>query len=64
MSKIFLIDDFQNKIKTLNRSNKTIGLCHGVFDLLHLGHFRHFQEAKKNADIFLVLVYVKHFLPV
>ena len=56
MSKIFLIDDFQHKIKNLNRSNKKIGLCHGVFDLLHLGHFRHFQEAKKKVDILIVSV--------
>ncbi len=56
MKKIFLIDDFQPKIKNLNKLNKTIGLCHGVFDLLHLGHFRHFQEAKKKVDILIVSV--------
>ena len=22
------------------------GLCHGVFDLIHIGHIKHFLEAK------------------
>lgn len=28
--------------------------CHGVFDLLHLGHIRHFTEAKTFGDILVV----------
>ncbi len=56
MKNIFLIDDFHSKIKNLSKSNKTVGLCHGVFDLLHLGHFRHFEEAKKKVDILIVSV--------
>ncbi|MGD2169790.1 MAG: PfkB family carbohydrate kinase [Chlamydiota bacterium] len=30
--------------------------CHGVFDLLHPGHIRHFQEAKKQGDKLVVTV--------
>jgi len=30
---------------------KKIGLCHGVFDILHDGHIEHFKEAKKNVVI-------------
>ena len=29
-------------------------LCHGVFDLLHPGHIRHFEEARKLGDILVV----------
>ncbi len=36
--------------------NKIIGLCHGVFDILHFGHIEHFKEAKKNCDILIVSV--------
>ncbi len=30
--------------------------CHGVFDLLHPGHIRHLQEAKKQGDKLIVTV--------
>lgn len=33
---------------------KTIVQCHGVFDLLHPGHIRHFAEAKRLGDILVV----------
>lgn len=29
---------------------------HGVFDLLHIGHIKHFQAAKKQGDILIVTV--------
>ena len=29
---------------------KTIGLCHGVFDLLHPGHLKHLVKAKELVD--------------
>ena len=31
-------------------------MCHGVFDLVHIGHIEHFQEAKNYADILIVSV--------
>jgi len=30
--------------------------CHGVFDLLHPGHIRHFQEARQLGDLLVVSV--------
>ena len=35
---------------------KKIVLCHGVFDLLHVGHINYFQSAKKLGDILVVSV--------
>lgn len=35
---------------------KRIVLAHGCFDLLHLGHIRHLQEARKQGDYLLVSV--------
>ena len=40
----------------LKLKRKKIVLCHGVFDLLHLGHINYFQEAKNNGDILVVSV--------
>lgn len=34
----------------------TIVQCHGCFDLLHIGHIRHFQAAKAAGDYLIVTV--------
>ena len=36
--------------------NKKIILCHGVFDILHLGHINYFKSAKKFGDVLVVSV--------
>ncbi|MDD5680732.1 MAG: PfkB family carbohydrate kinase [Candidatus Omnitrophica bacterium] len=53
-----------NKVKPINtlagilenfrKKGKSIVQCHGVFDLIHLGHIRHFNLAKKEGDILVV----------
>ncbi|GAB4020358.1 MAG: hypothetical protein Fur0010_22880 [Bdellovibrio sp.] len=35
-------------------SNLKIGLCHGVFDIIHAGHIKHFEEAKNLCDLLIV----------
>lgn len=59
--KILHIDNLIKKIENFHK-NKKIGLCHGVFDLLHLGHIKHFEEAKKNSDILVVSVTEDNFV--
>ena len=39
-----------------NGSGKSVVQCHGCFDLLHIGHIRHFTEAKSKGDILVVTV--------
>jgi rfaE bifunctional protein kinase chain/domain/rfaE bifunctional protein nucleotidyltransferase chain/domain len=36
--------------------NKKIVLCHGVFDLLHVGHINYFKSAKKNGEVLVVSI--------
>ena len=31
-------------------------LCHGVFDLLHIGHIKHLSKAKDLGDILVVSI--------
>lgn len=50
------MQDLLAKIKVLRDSGKRIGLCHGVFDLIHSGHVAHFQEAKSQVDFLIVSV--------
>jgi rfaE bifunctional protein kinase chain/domain/rfaE bifunctional protein nucleotidyltransferase chain/domain len=40
----------------LVRRGRTVVHCHGVFDLLHIGHIRHLQAAKKSGEILIVTV--------
>tara|TARA_A100001015_G_C15043758_1_gene741792 strand:- start:191 stop:1702 length:1512 start_codon:yes stop_codon:yes gene_type:complete len=40
----------------LKRNKKKVVLCHGTFDLLHLGHINHLSEAKSFGDILVVSV--------
>lgn len=35
---------------------RTVGLCHGGFDLLHPGHIIHFESAKRMGDALMVSV--------
>ena len=54
----------KNKVKTpealvrtigiLKKKGKKVVLCHGVFDIVHVGHIRHFGLAKKEGDILVV----------
>ena len=54
MKKIFTINNLIKKIQKEKRKNKKVVHCHGVFDLLHIGHVKHFKEAKKNGDFLIV----------
>ena len=59
----FLNNENLNKIIfSLKKKKKYIGLCHGVFDLLHLGHINHFKEAKENCDVLIVSVTADKFV--
>jgi len=53
------IDELARYIRNLhfvNGRKKKVVLCHGVFDLLHIGHIRHFRQAKEMGDILVVVV--------
>jgi len=41
-------------LETIN--TPAVGLCHGVFDILHYGHVRHLQWAKAQCDVLVVSV--------
>ena len=44
------LDELATIVSRLKKQNKKIVLSHGVFDLLHIGHIRHFKSAKKLGD--------------
>lgn len=43
-------------------SGKKIVLCHGTFDLMHTGHIRYLQRARKEGDYLIVTVTADEFV--
>lgn len=54
MDKIKTIDELKEITIQNKRKNKKVVLCHGCFDLFHIGHLRHLKAAKKLGDILVV----------
>ena len=46
IKKIYSLDSLNEISKNKKNKKNKIILCHGTFDLLHAGHFRHFQDSK------------------
>jgi rfaE bifunctional protein nucleotidyltransferase chain/domain len=40
--------------------DKRIVLCHGAFDLVHIGHILHFEEAREQGDLLVVTLTADH----
>jgi len=55
-SKIKVVDELARTLEALRKKGKKIVHCHGVFDLLHPGHIKHFEAAKKKGDTLVVTV--------
>lgn len=56
MGKRIDLDPLAVELKKIRDAGRKIVLCHGCFDLMHPGHIKHFQEAKKMGDVLLVTV--------
>ncbi|MDP6708077.1 MAG: PfkB family carbohydrate kinase [Alphaproteobacteria bacterium] len=52
--KIKTIDEIAAIANRLHRGGETVALAHGVFDLLHMGHVRHLETARQEADFLVV----------
>jgi len=52
--KILPLKEIAKRIEEIKIKGKKVVQCHGVFDIVHLGHIRHFNMAKKEGDVLLV----------
>jgi cytidyltransferase-like protein len=55
-AKILSLEDLAQLVGALRTEGKVVVHCHGVFDLMHIGHIRHFELAKKQGDILIVTI--------
>ena len=56
------LESLESILDEARLSGKIIVHCHGVFDLLHVGHIRHLEEAKSLGDILVVTVTPDHYV--
>lgn len=54
--KVKKLEELAEILSSLRAEGKKVVHCHGVFDLLHIGHIRHFEQAKNLGDILVVTV--------
>lgn len=55
-SKYFTLERLAEWIAEQKAQGKKVVHCHGCFDLLHIGHIRHFQRARELGDVLVVTV--------
>lgn len=55
-SKILPLPELAEAVAECRRQGKRVVHCHGVFDLLHIGHIRYFREAAQMGDVLIVTV--------
>ena len=54
--KILEMSELASRIALHKSEGKTIIHCHGCFDLMHPGHIKYFQAAKKMGDVLVVTI--------
>lgn len=53
-TRVVALETLADEIRRLQAAGKKVVHSHGVFDLLHVGHIRHFEQAKSLGDILVV----------
>lgn len=62
MGRIVAFDELAALLATYKLQSKKIVLCHGVFDLLHIGHIRYLSKAKELGDVLVVTLTADRFV--
>ncbi|HYD70484.1 PfkB family carbohydrate kinase [Azospirillum sp.] len=61
-AKITTVADLAGIAAQARAAGKTVVLAHGVFDLLHLGHVRHLEAARREGHVLLVTLTADRFV--
>ncbi len=56
MAKIINFENLKNVLNSSNLKTKKTVIAGGCFDILHIGHIKFLQEAKKMGDILIILL--------
>jgi len=54
--KVLPLSELPSVLQSHRDAQRTIVHCHGVFDLLHIGHIRYLEQARSFGDVLVVTV--------
>jgi rfaE bifunctional protein kinase chain/domain/rfaE bifunctional protein nucleotidyltransferase chain/domain len=54
--KILTLDQLSHRALLARKKGQRIALAHGTFDLLHMGHVRHLEQARALGDLLFVTI--------
>ena len=54
--KVVSLQELAERVAALKAEGKRVAHCHGCFDLVHPGHIKHLQAARRLADALVVTV--------
>lgn len=54
--KVLSLEKLAKVVHQTQGTGLTVAMCHGCFDILHVGHLRHFEATKAMADVLVVTV--------
>jgi rfaE bifunctional protein nucleotidyltransferase chain/domain len=53
-SKVASLDDVRRRVEDARRRGLSVALANGCFDVLHVGHIRYLEGARREADVLVV----------
>lgn len=62
INKIVSLSDLARQLAKIKSAGKIVVHCHGCFDLMHPGHIKYFQAAKKMGDVLVVTISPDRFI--
>jgi len=54
MKKVLFLEELLGEIEKLKEAGKRVVFTNGCFDILHIGHARYLEEARRNGDVLVV----------
>ncbi|PJC68847.1 MAG: cytidyltransferase, partial [Zetaproteobacteria bacterium CG_4_8_14_3_um_filter_59_5] len=60
--KIISLKQMAEQCEKLKSDGNSVVLCHGTFDLMHIGHVRYLQRARQEGAVLLVTVTADEFV--
>jgi rfaE bifunctional protein nucleotidyltransferase chain/domain len=56
IGKVLRLEELEKACAAHRAAGRRVALCHGVFDVVHVGHLRHLADARQHGDILVVTI--------